>query len=377
MDVGNFFGRRSPHKEKTYTKVIVDYMRKTGYDAVGIGEREMNYGLGFLKEQLKQGHLDGVCANLYSSNDSTLILPPYTIKEVNGVKIGFIGLLNDDPRRVGVFEQLEGVYVSNYYEAAYEFLPELEEKADITIGLAAVGLGNARQMVKDIPGFDVVLVAHGADRTPMAEKVNECIILKPGTKSSSIGTLLLVFDEENSLVGYDGSTHLLNKKGRVNPDVHKVVKSCEESMEQRDRLIARRKYKLPKIPQRAEVRAAEGYLGWETCKKCHGQIYERWAEGPHAHAFETLAADDRWNDPACLPCHVTAYEVAASRDSSDVKPEMWNVQCEACHGAGTTHRRDGTMAPVAESVCLKCHTPEWSPDWDYEEALEKASHGKE
>ncbi len=377
LDVGNFFGRRSPHKEKTYTKVVIDYMRKTGYDAVGLGEREMNYGLAFLQEELKQGHLDAVCANLYSRSDSMLIFPPYTIKEVNGVKFGLIGLLNDDPRRVGVFEQLEGVYVTNYYEAAYEFLPELNEKADLTVALAAVGLGNAKQMIKDIPGFDVVLVGHGADRTPMAEKINGSIILKPGNKSSSLGTLLLVFDDKNELTGYDGVTHMLTKKGRVNPDVDRIVKSCEESETQRERLLARRKYQLPKIPQRPEVLAAEGYLGWDTCQKCHGLIHERWSEGPHAHAFETLAADDSWNDPACLPCHVTGYEAAARRDSSDVKPEMWNVQCEACHGPGTAHKRDGTMAPVDESVCLKCHTPEWSPNWNYEEALKRASHGKE
>ena len=377
LDAGNYFGRRSPRKEKTYTKVVIDYMRKTGYDVVGIGEREMNYGLDFLDEELKQGQLLAVCANLYDGRDSSLVFQPYTVTEVDGVKIGIIGLLNDDPRRVGVFEQLEGVYVTNYYEAAYQYLPELREKADIIIALAAIGLGNAKQMVKDIPGFDVVLVAHGADRTPMAEKVNDSIIMKPGTKSSSVGTLLLVFDENNTLIGYDGYTHMLKKKGRTDPEVDKVVKSVEEGEAQREKLLARRKYKLPNIPQRPEVLAAKGYLGWNTCEKCHGQIHRRWAEGPHAHAFETLAADDRWNDPACLPCHVTGYEIAAQRDSSDIKPEMWNVQCEACHGPGTMHRRDGTMAPVDESVCLKCHTPEWSPDWNYEEALKRIDHGKE
>jgi hypothetical protein len=377
VDAGNYFGRRTPQKERTYSKVIIDYMRKTGYDAVGIGEREMNYGMAFLEEELKQGHLDAVCANLYSGEDSSLIFQPYVIKDVGGIKVGLMGLLNDDPRRVGVFEQLEGVYVGNYYEAAYQYLPELEAKADIVVALAAIGLGNAKQMVKDIPGFDVVLVAHGADRTPMAEKVNETIVMKAGTKSSSVGTLLLVFDNNKNIIGYDGYTHMLTKKGRVNPDVERVVKACEEGEQQRERLLARRKFKLPNIPRRPDVLAAEGYLGWDTCRICHSEIYERWSKGPHAHAFETLAADDKWNDPACLPCHVTGYEVAARRDSSDVKPELWNVQCEACHGPGTKHRRDGTMAPVGEDVCLKCHTPEWSPDWNYKEALKRSSHGTE
>ena len=69
--------------------------------------------------------------------------------------------------------------------------------------------------------------------------------------------------------------------------------------------------------------------------------------------------------------------MASRKDSADVKPELWNVQCEACHGMGTKHVRDGTMRPVPESVCLSCHTPEWTPEWDYAEAVKLINHGKD
>jgi hypothetical protein len=35
------------------------------------------------------------------------------------------------------------------------------------------------------------------------------------------------------------------------------------------------------------------------------------------------------------------------------------------------------MRVVSEMVCLRCHTPEWSPDWDYEAALTLIDHGKD
>jgi hypothetical protein len=35
------------------------------------------------------------------------------------------------------------------------------------------------------------------------------------------------------------------------------------------------------------------------------------------------------------------------------------------------------MKPVPESVCLRCHTPKWSPHWNYAEAVKKIDHGKD
>jgi hypothetical protein len=377
VDVGDFFGNRVPTYEQTRTKVVVDYMRITGYDVATIGEMEMNYGIGFLKEQVREGKFDVVSANFYDKNDSTLMFDPYVVKEVGGVKFGLLGLLDDDPRRVGVFEQIERAYVTNYVEAARKYLPELEQKCDITVALAHVGLGNARKLAEKVPDFDIVLAGHGGDRTPMAEKVGETILVKSGSKSSSIGTLILSLSGDNRIVAFDGNAQTLKKFGRKNEEINGMVRGCEDREKARDRLLAKRQYRMPAIPMTREVLTTEGYLGWETCRLCHAEIYERWSENPHAHAFATLAEGDNWNDPKCLPCHVTGYEIAAEQDSTDVRPELWNVQCEACHGMGTKHRRDGTMRIVPESVCLRCHTPEWSPDWDYEEALKKIDHGKD
>jgi hypothetical protein len=377
VDAGGFFGNRTPRQQKARSKVVVDYMRTTKYDVAAIGEREMNYGLDFLLEQLKQGRFDAVCANLYTAKDSTLLFAPYVIKKVGGIEVGFLGLLDDDPRRVGVFEQLEGLYVPSYVDAARRYVPEVKAKADIVVALAHVGLANSRKLAELVPEVDIIIAGHGPDKTGMAEKIGETILVKAGNKSNSIGTLALALGEDNRITGFEGLAHSLKSKGRENADVARYVRMCEEQEKQTDRLLARRRYKLPNIPKQPEVAAAEGYLGWETCKACHAKVYERWSEDPHSKAFATLAEGDKWNDPKCLPCHTTGYEIAAQRDSTDVKPEMWNVQCEACHGMGTQHRRDGGMRTVGEEACRRCHTPEWSPDWNYEEALKRIDHGRD
>lgn len=376
VDVGDFFGNRVPADEKTKSKVVVDYMRTVKYDVVTIGEADLNYGLNFLLEQVKQGRLNVVCANLYRSVDSTLVFKPYDIKKVAGVRIGFIGVMDHDPRRVGVFQEIEKLYVRNYVEAIRKYLDEVRSKSDIVIALAHIGLANARDLAKEVPELDVIIVGHGADQTAIPQKEGNTIIMKAGSKSSSIATLVLGLDESNSIVGFDGRNYSLHIVGRVNADVERFVKTCEQRQEQREKMLARRTAKLPSIPRVTGVLKEEAYLGWQTCKACHLAIYERWANTPHAKAFATLAEGDKWSDASCLVCHTTGYEIESKRDSTDIRPEMWNVQCEACHGVGTKHRRDGRMRIVPESVCLKCHTPEWSPHWNYKEALKKIDHGK-
>lgn len=376
VDAGDFFGNRVPADQKTRSKVVVDYMRTVNYDVVTIGEAELNYGLNFLLEQIKQGKLNVVCANLYRSTDSMLVFKPYDIKKTGGVRIGFIGVIDHDRRKVGVFQELEKLYVTSYVEAIRRYLDEVKSKSDIVVALAHIGLANAKDLAKEIPELDVIIVGHGGDRTAIPQKEGNTIIMKAGSKSSSIATLVLGLDKDNSIVGFDGKNYTLHIVGRVNPVVERLVKSCEERLEQREKLLAKRTPKLPTIPRVAGVLKDEAYLGWQTCKLCHPSIYERWANTPHAKAFAVLAEDDKWSDALCLSCHTTGYEIESQRDSTDIRPEMWNVQCEACHGVGTKHRRDGGMRAIAESVCLRCHTPEWSPHWNYKEALKKIDHGK-
>jgi hypothetical protein len=136
------------------------------------------------------------------------------------------------------------------------------------------------------------------------------------------------------------------------------------------------------------------YKGVNTCKMCHNKaaakIYDAWAATKHAKAFANLkAADDKTvaevaaklkldakhsTDDACVQCHVTGFKAKTGYPQADSlkNAALANVTCEACHGPGSKH----TAAPTAEKkkfiamptkeTCLKCHTPEMSPKFDFD-----------
>jgi hypothetical protein len=129
----------------------------------------------------------------------------------------------------------------------------------------------------------------------------------------------------------------------------------------------------------AQAAAASDLVGPVSCRTCHAEAYRVWAASPHAHAAETLTADQR-KQPLCLSCH--------SRDEARAgQAEVKGVSCETCHGGGRYYQpaevmRDkelshlfGLTDPSPQS-CMVCHGGE-SPSlkaFDVKEAMGRIDH---
>ncbi|MDO8805973.1 MAG: cytochrome c family protein [Elusimicrobiota bacterium] len=111
-----------------------------------------------------------------------------------------------------------------------------------------------------------------------------------------------------------------------------------------------------------ETKPAEAtYLGAAKCKMCHSKQHATWTKMKHSKAIEALSAEEQKN-PECVKCHVTGYGKTGGFVSMEKTPELANVQCEACHGAGSAHMK----APKTEKKttingkgidCRECHSP--------------------
>lgn len=125
------------------------------------------------------------------------------------------------------------------------------------------------------------------------------------------------------------------------------------------------------IPLVGSSQNAGEYVGLETCAGCHDDVAASFGETAHAGSLEVLAAAGSDDDPECLACHVTGLEDSTYVDGA--------VTCEACHGPGGEHVATGDAAAikaeVGEADCLKCHTADWSPDFDYETYSSTGIHG--
>ena len=131
------------------------------------------------------------------------------------------------------------------------------------------------------------------------------------------------------------------------------------------------------------------YVGAAKCKMCHnkpetGEQYNKWVNGPHGKAMESLKGADATN-PKCLKCHSTAASVDKGLLAGISVQE--GVSCESCHGPGSIYKSAGIMKNQKlamtkglvmpdEAVCKKCHNEE-SPNYkgfNFAEYSKKIAH---
>ncbi len=115
------------------------------------------------------------------------------------------------------------------------------------------------------------------------------------------------------------------------------------------------------MAQDAAAPATATYLGADKCKMCHSKQHATWTKMKHFKAIEALTAEEQKN-PECVKCHVTGYGEATGFESMEKTPNLANVQCEACHGAGSLHMK-APMADKKKTIngkgkdCRDCHSP--------------------
>ena len=118
------------------------------------------------------------------------------------------------------------------------------------------------------------------------------------------------------------------------------------------------------------------FLSAEHCKDCHQNAYKAWGNSKHAHAIQSLVKVEKDNDPECLICHTVGFNQKGGYVAHKLTPQLANVQCEACHGAGRQHAEYPKVyrTGIGSHQCLSCHTKENSPAFDYESYLPRILH---
>src|SRR5262249_60466017 len=64
-------------------------------DAMGVGPRDLSYGLAFLRDVVRRRSAPVVCANLVDRASRRPVFAPSRIVEVGGVRVGVLGLYGE------------------------------------------------------------------------------------------------------------------------------------------------------------------------------------------------------------------------------------------------------------------------------------------
>ncbi len=137
------------------------------YDAMAPGNHEFLWPAADTLRNHKDSHFPWVCANLVDEKTGKLLFEPYVIREIDGVRVAFLGLITTKVNKPQYKAARElGLTATDPIKAAEHYVSEIRQKADILICLSHLGFGTDRTLAAEVPGIDIILGGHSHTRLP-------------------------------------------------------------------------------------------------------------------------------------------------------------------------------------------------------------------
>jgi len=376
VDAGGLFGRRN-REEKMQTEFLCEVTGSLGYDAIGLGEKDLNYGLPFLRKMMENYDLPFTSANVRDPGTGELILPEYLIVERRDVRFGIASVMDPQQKIITMTSRDADFEVADPVVTMNELVPRLREEVDIVILLSHLGDRYTETLLKEVSGIDLVVIGRTFRNLKTERIIENTVALAAVHEGRYIGRADIQIapdlDLKNKIKGVSVTVTSLDNAIDDDPTVAEQVAAYKRSVEE---------YRLAQRAQfpRDQGSLEEEFLGEDSCKKCHQTAFETYARSAHASAFTPLRGKGMNFEPECLSCHTTGYQFHNGYDEGQGRNRLTNVQCEACHSYGTQHERSGKWAAQAENSCLQCHDLSNSPhaddgyEFDYATYWEKIAH---
>ena len=351
LDAGGAFDKDTP-QARLKAGTLLRAFAQMGYDAVAI-HKENPFG-----------PLSGL--------DSSGFLKPLIRKYK-------LPIVSDGPGGKGavILKQGPGGATKNPFNvnisADPEGLPENLKEGHVNILLTNRPLSELRAMLKadkaeaGKPQWDVVVTSYVEILEEPAREAGT-LIVSGYPKGKKLGILTLRIGEAGKVTDFNHRWQGLGADVAESPEVRAILKEYDARVA--ELLMAEEEKRM------ATAESNGPYLGVSTCIECHRPFVESWQETLHSRAFSTLTRAGKSMDPECIKCHSTGYNEVGGFFSIRTTPALGDVQCEVCHGPGKEHFEDFTspMTTVTEMLCLKCHTVDNSPEFDFDEYYNKIKH---
>ncbi|WP_315121757.1 5'-nucleotidase C-terminal domain-containing protein [uncultured Clostridium sp.] len=171
-----------------YGAPISEMLKSIGLTASAVGNHEFDWGMDRIGKWSKEAGFDFLASNIYDKKTGQPVnwAKPYKIVEMDGLKIGFVGLATPETAYKTKPTNVENIEFRDPIVATKEWSKKLrsgelkEGKADVVIALTHLGsfqdkktgeiTGEAADLAKANAGVDAIISAH--THMPVSGKVN-------------------------------------------------------------------------------------------------------------------------------------------------------------------------------------------------------------
>ncbi len=174
-------------------------VKKMNYDLLLPGNWEVVYGKDIMMEVMNDYNTQVIAQNMRHEESGDQLFPPYWIKEIDGIRIGFVGINDPDIPYRQAPSYSKGILFNDIDNSVEEVINKVkfDEEADFIILLTHIGLAKQVALANNpisrhadyIFGNDT----HERVREPIEGKYAK--VVEPGAFGSFVGKLTLHFEQ--------------------------------------------------------------------------------------------------------------------------------------------------------------------------------------
>ena len=403
MDTGNLLFRKPPQTEtkRKDTLLRVDLLIQSygemGYDAVSVGDKDMMMGLKFLSNVAQKARFPFISANLVDKKTEKGTFKPYVVKEIAGLKIAIVGLL-DDTFNASLQEKESGLAILDPISTSKGLTKSLREYCDLIVVLSQLGESRDKKLAKENPQIDLILGGGGESKRAVNERVNEVPIYRLEPRGGYLGRIDYSFADTKKPIKFLISSERDDIKKRLErPDTRsmqiksemaksgkqeemklKELKFLESKQKELDKkLLAledKNFYRHTAIPVQLSVKDDPKIIkGLEIYRAESAKLYEPRAvplperELPEKEIIARIPKESPFVGAiSCKRCHEVNYrnwlktKHAKASQTIVTSPKYAQEECLMCHSTG--YGKIGEYATVEEVPfylrgvqCEACH----------------------
>jgi len=192
LDTGNLLFRRAPQTEIKHREallrvdLLIQSYNEMGYDVVNVGEKDLMMGSKFLYEMSPRAKFSFVSTNLIDKKTGKSVFKPYIIKEVAGLKIGILGLL-DDQFNLTLREKDPGLNITEPLSALRATVKGLREYCDLIVLLSQLGESRDKKLAGENRDIDLILGGGGESKRSVMERIDGTAIYRLEPRGGYLG----------------------------------------------------------------------------------------------------------------------------------------------------------------------------------------------
>ena len=235
VDGGDLFHGTAP-LVLTNGEGILPLLKEMEIDAFVPGNWDYAYGKSQLLNLVSQLPFPALACNLKDKETNQFLFQPYTVKELNDVKVGIIGATYPYVHETMADNFSKGLSFSlgvDEIERSVDILKQ--QNVDVIILLSHMGLPLDYKIASLVDGISIILSGHSHDRTSSPIINNDTLIIQAGSSSSFLGQIEITC-KEGKIVEYKHQLISLTAKEykkdeTINEIIEEILKPFKE-MEQ-------------------------------------------------------------------------------------------------------------------------------------------------